>query len=114
MFDVFVDGESSVPTSDEPSHKTATAHIICGLRPMSSTFTNTKSLLPQTNQLLQPGYNLGNMLISLTVGKVDAGIAILLTEDRRLVRFIPSIRPICTWQVGLAKERGGQLCEVET
>ncbi|KAF8475897.1 hypothetical protein BDZ91DRAFT_778957 [Kalaharituber pfeilii] len=30
------------------------------------------------------------MLISLTVGKVDAGIAILLTEDRRLIEF-PSI-----------------------
>lgn len=25
------------------------------------------------------------MLISLTVGKVDAGLAILLTEDKRLV-----------------------------
>ena len=27
------------------------------------------------------------MLISLTVGKVDAGVAVLLTEDKRLVRF---------------------------
>jgi len=26
------------------------------------------------------------MLVSLTVGKVDAGVAVLLTEDRRLVR----------------------------
>lgn len=26
------------------------------------------------------------MLISLTVGKVDAGVAVLLTEDKRLVR----------------------------
>ena len=26
-----------------------------------------------------------NMLISLTVGKVDAGVAVLLTEDKRLV-----------------------------
>jgi hypothetical protein len=26
------------------------------------------------------------MLISLTVGKLDAGLAILLTEDKRLVR----------------------------
>lgn len=25
------------------------------------------------------------MLISLTVGKVDAGVAVLLTEDKRLV-----------------------------
>lgn len=26
-----------------------------------------------------------NMLVSLTVGKVDAGVAVLLTEDKRLV-----------------------------
>jgi hypothetical protein len=25
------------------------------------------------------------MLVSLTVGKVDAGVAVLLTEDKRLV-----------------------------
>ncbi|KAF6219533.1 hypothetical protein HO133_004002 [Letharia lupina] len=31
-----------------------------------------------------------NMLISLTVGKVDAGVAVLLTEDKRLIEF-PSI-----------------------
>ncbi|KAJ8602840.1 hypothetical protein MRB53_042332 [Persea americana] len=30
------------------------------------------------------------MLVSLTVGKVDAGVAVLLTEDRRLIEF-PSI-----------------------
>lgn len=28
------------------------------------------------------------MLISLTVGKVDAGVAVLLTEDNRLVSSI--------------------------
>lgn len=28
------------------------------------------------------------MLVSLTVGKVDAGVAVLLTEDKRLVSFI--------------------------
>ena len=28
------------------------------------------------------------MLISLTVGKVDAGVAVLLTEDKRLVSLI--------------------------
>ena len=28
-----------------------------------------------------------NMLVSLTVGKVDAGVAVLLTEDKRLVRL---------------------------
>ena len=41
------------------------------------------------------------MLVSLTVGKVDAGVAVLLTEDKRLVsvqhplpiRFQPSIDP---------------------
>jgi hypothetical protein len=26
------------------------------------------------------------MLVSLTVGKVDAGVAVLLTEDKRLVQ----------------------------
>jgi hypothetical protein len=26
------------------------------------------------------------MLVSLTVGKVDAGVAVLLTQDKRLVR----------------------------
>lgn len=30
------------------------------------------------------------MLISLTVGKVDAGVAVLLTEDKRLVRILLS------------------------
>ena len=30
------------------------------------------------------------MLISLTVGKVDAGVAVLLTEDKRLVNS-PSV-----------------------
>jgi hypothetical protein len=41
------------------------------------------------------------MLVSLTVGKVDAGVAVLLTEDKRLVsthqplpiRTHPSIYP---------------------
>jgi hypothetical protein len=28
------------------------------------------------------------MLISLTVGKVDAGVAVLLTEDKRVVRIL--------------------------
>lgn len=28
------------------------------------------------------------MLVSLTVGKVDAGVAVLLTEDKRLVRSL--------------------------
>ena len=31
------------------------------------------------------------MLISLTVGKVDAGVAVLLTEDKRLVSKSPSL-----------------------
>ena len=30
------------------------------------------------------------MLVSLTVGKVDAGVAVLLTQDNRLVSFSPS------------------------
>jgi hypothetical protein len=30
------------------------------------------------------------MLISLTVGKVDAGVAVLLTQDKRLVRTLPA------------------------
>lgn len=28
------------------------------------------------------------MLVSLTVGKVDAGVAVLLTEDKRLVSLL--------------------------
>jgi hypothetical protein len=36
------------------------------------------------------------MLVSLTVGKVDAGVAVLLTEDKRLVCSLPPIRiPVC-------------------
>jgi len=31
------------------------------------------------------------MLVSLTVGKVDAGVAVLLTEDRRLVRSMDAL-----------------------
>jgi hypothetical protein len=31
------------------------------------------------------------MLIQLTVGKVDAGVAVLLTEDKRLVSIPPSL-----------------------
>jgi hypothetical protein len=30
------------------------------------------------------------MLISLTVGKVDAGVAVLLTQDKRLVSTLPA------------------------
>ena len=33
------------------------------------------------------------MLISLTVGKVDAGVAVLLTEDKRLVRASAASSP---------------------
>jgi hypothetical protein len=32
------------------------------------------------------------MLVSLTVGKVDAGVAVLLTEDKRLVQEAASER----------------------
>jgi hypothetical protein len=35
------------------------------------------------------------MLVSLTVGKVDAGVAVLLTEDKRLVSMQHSL-PIPT------------------
>jgi len=33
------------------------------------------------------------MLVSLTVGKVDAGVAVLLTEDKRLVSTQPNTTP---------------------
>ena len=39
------------------------------------------------------------MLISLTVGKVDAGVAVLLTEDKRLVKTLllhTAIAPLLT------------------
>jgi hypothetical protein len=32
------------------------------------------------------------MLVSLTVGKVDAGVTVLLTPDKRLVSFTSHIR----------------------
>lgn len=31
------------------------------------------------------------MLVSLTVGKVDAGVAVLLTQDNRLVSSVPAV-----------------------
>ena len=34
---------------------------------------------------IQPQHHKYTMLVSLTVGKVDAGVAVLLTEDKRLV-----------------------------
>lgn len=37
------------------------------------------------NHLLSLCDNTSAMLVSLTVGKVDAGVAVLLTEDKRLV-----------------------------
>jgi hypothetical protein len=53
--------------------------------------------LPQqhvsTTHLTQPTAR--EMLVSLTVGKVDAGVAVLLTEDKRLVRA-PHPLPRCT------------------
>lgn len=32
------------------------------------------------------------MLVSLTVGKVDAGVAVLLTEDKRLVSALNALQ----------------------
>lgn len=37
------------------------------------------------------------MLVSLTVGKVDAGVAVLLTQDNRLVSSPPP-PPFCSWR----------------
>jgi hypothetical protein len=37
------------------------------------------------NQVQHPPTFAPKMLVSLTVGKVDAGVAVLLTEDKRLV-----------------------------
>ena len=34
------------------------------------------------------------MLVSLTVGKVDAGVTVLLTEDKRLVRLPSTSQPL--------------------
>ena len=34
-------------------------------------------------------YYYAKMLVSLTVGKVDAGVAVLLTQDKRLVSKVP-------------------------
>ncbi|CAG8976467.1 hypothetical protein HYALB_00008057 [Hymenoscyphus albidus] len=45
---------------------------------------------PPVELLQQPPPTESAMLISLTVGKVDAGVAVLLTNDKRLIEF-PSI-----------------------
>lgn len=39
------------------------------------------------------------MLVSLTVGKVDAGVTVLLTPDKRLVSFHPRLRKYVAWQM---------------
>ena len=39
-----------------------------------------------TAAAVPPPLSAHTMLVSLTVGKVDAGVAVLLTEDKRLVR----------------------------
>lgn len=36
------------------------------------------------------------MLVSLTVGKVDAGVAVLLTEDKRLVSLRIDVEVVVT------------------
>jgi hypothetical protein len=43
----------------------------------------------QNFDLLLSQTSLQTMLVSLTVGKVDAGVAVLLTEDKRLVYYCP-------------------------
>lgn len=54
--------------------------VLSWLRPIEShgddDQTQTTLQLPSSNP---------TMLVSLTVGKVDAGVAVLLTEDKRLV-----------------------------
>jgi len=40
------------------------------------------------NKLEHQQHHYNTMLVSLTVGKVDAGVAVLLTEDKRLVRYV--------------------------
>lgn len=42
--------------------------------------------------LALPSPTLPKMLVSLTVGKVDAGVAVLLTEDKRLVCMSSGVR----------------------
>jgi hypothetical protein len=45
--------------------------------------------------------NSSTMLVSLTVGKVDAGVAVLLTEDKRLVSCDTSSTATITLPVSL-------------
>jgi hypothetical protein len=50
---------------------------------------------PAIKHNYHPGYTLifPAMIVSLTVGKVDAGMAVLLTEDKRIVRQETSNSP---------------------
>lgn len=48
-------------------------------------FRDVSATFPQQHHQNRPGLLAAVMLVSLTVGKVDAGVAVLLTEDKRLV-----------------------------
>ena len=56
------------------------------------TIHTTTPLLQLRVYIIQgPSFLAATMLVSLTVGKVDAGLAILLTEEKRLVGLTASV-----------------------
>ena len=55
---------------------------------MSLSLGNIEAIELIYNKL--PSWYTDKMLVSLTVGKVDAGVAVLLTEEKRLVRSLHS------------------------
>jgi hypothetical protein len=63
---------------------------------------------PSSNTLNQS--NNFTMLVSLTVGKVDAGVAVLLTEDKRLVSSHILILPSLPEGSVAYKQAGRILC----
>jgi hypothetical protein len=67
---------------------------ILSLRANPEVAPTTASPKPQVykHELTTDNVVAGTMLVSLTVGKVDAGVAVLLTQDKRLVSlYNPSI-----------------------
>lgn len=56
------------------------------LSPMSLSLENIDEAIELHTITNTSSWSARKMLVSLTVGKVDAGVAVLLTEDKRLVR----------------------------
>lgn len=83
------------PPEDNGARATYTAVVAadssgrCTVQPLPGTTTATFSSNKDKNKVSLSSntkqQSASEMLVSLTVGKVDAGVAVLLTEDKRLV-----------------------------